>query len=107
MQDAVATIISFASIGIYIAFQMVVIGALYARVTGWKPSGSFQLGKAGFVVNCIALVYGITAVTNMVWPRLPGEPWYINYGMIFTSAIVLLTGAIYVILGKPHLVKNK
>jgi len=35
MQDAVATIISFAAIGIYIAFQMIVFAALVARTRGW------------------------------------------------------------------------
>ena len=30
LQDAIATIISFAAIGIYVAFQMIVVGALVA-----------------------------------------------------------------------------
>lgn len=102
LQDAVSTIISFASIGIYIAFQMVVIGALYARWKGWKPKGSFSLGKWGVFVNVIALIYGLAAVINMVWPRLPEEPWFINFGMLTTSGIVFLTGFIYLMIGKPH-----
>src|SRR5262249_13762740 len=39
--DALTVIVSFAVVGIYIAFQMVVGGALFARWRGWKPSGSF------------------------------------------------------------------
>ncbi|GBF49269.1 amino acid transporter [Leptospira ryugenii] len=103
LEDAVATIISFASIGIYIAFQMVVIGALFARWKGWKPQGSFQLGKWGLLVNLIALVYGLAAVINMVWPRASDSPWYVNYAMIVTSCIVLLTGLLYLVFKKPHL----
>ncbi|MCG6144794.1 amino acid permease [Leptospira bandrabouensis] len=103
LQDAVTTIISFASAGIYIAFQMVVIAALYARYQGWKPSGSFTLGKLGVWINVLALFYGVTAVANMVWPRTPEEPWYINYGMIFTTFIVISTGMLYLLIKKPHL----
>ncbi|TGM51451.1 APC family permease [Leptospira vanthielii] len=103
LQDAVTTIISFASAGIYIAFQMVVLAALYARYHGWKPKGSFTLGKLGVWINAIALFYGVTAVANMVWPRAPEEPWYINYGMIFTTFIVISSGILYLLLAKPHL----
>jgi hypothetical protein len=35
LQHAIATIISFAAIGIYISFQMIVLGALIARAKGW------------------------------------------------------------------------
>ncbi|MCW7490254.1 APC family permease [Leptospira meyeri] len=103
LQDAVTTIISFASAGIYVAFQMVVVAALYARSKGWKPSGSFRLGKLGFFINSLALFYGITAVANMIWPRTPEEPWYINYGMIFTSLVVICSGILYLFIAKPHL----
>jgi amino acid transporter len=101
LQDAVNTIISFAAIGIYIAFQMVVIAAFVARVRGWRPSGPFTLGKLGWPVNVAAMIYGMGAIVNMIWPRSPGDPWYSNYGMIFTSAIVLLTGIIHVLIKMP------
>lgn len=107
LQDAVNTIISFAAIGIYIAFQMVVAAALYARVAkGWKPAGRFTLGDAGFAVNVLALVYGTGAVVNMIWPRSPADPWYVNYAMLFTTAVVLAAGLAYLGLGKPHLKKG-
>ncbi|MCW7462819.1 APC family permease [Leptospira sp. 3 VSF25] len=106
LQDTVTTIISFASCGIYVAFQMVVFGALYARFKGWKPQGSFTLGKYGYGINVIAFVYGIIAVSNMVWPRSPDEPWFINYGMIFTSLVVVTTGLFYLFLAKPHIRKK-
>ncbi|MBM9547127.1 amino acid permease [Leptospira sp. 201903074] len=103
LQDAVTTIISFASAGIYIAFQMVILAALYARYHGWKPKGSFTLGKLGVWINAIALFYGVTAVANMVWPRTPEEPWFINYGMIFTTLVVISSGILYLLVAKPHL----
>ena len=79
------TIISFAAIGIYIAFQMVVLGAVFARLRGWIPAGKFTLGKYGWSINIAALLYGTGAVVNMLWPRAPGEAWYVNYAMMFTT----------------------
>jgi len=102
LQNAVSTIISFAAAGIYIAFQMVVLGALYARARGWKPAGPFTLGRWGLPVNVLALGYGIFAIINMLWPRSPQDPWYSNYGMMVTTAGVLVLGTLYMVLARPY-----
>ena len=102
LANAVATIISFASVGIYIAFQMLVLAALLARAKGWRPSGPFRLGGAGSLVNVIALAYGVGAIINMMWPRSPQDPWYSNYGMIVTTVSVVILGALYMLLGRPY-----
>jgi amino acid transporter len=102
LQDAVNTIISFAAIGIYVAFQMVVLGSVMARARGWVPSGKFTLGKWGWPINIAALIYGTGAVINMVWPRAPGAPWYVNYAMLFTTGVVLGTGLVYMTIARPH-----
>ena len=47
LANAIDTIISFAAVGIYIAFQMIVLAALMARVKGWRPAGAFTLGAWG------------------------------------------------------------
>ncbi|MNP26768.1 hypothetical protein D3C76_1196390 [compost metagenome] len=102
MADAVATIVGFAAIGIYVSFQLIVVAALIARAKGWLPSGQFSLGKWGLIVNVAALVYGVAAITNMVWPRTPDAPWYMNYSMILTTAVVLGAGLVYMLLAKPY-----
>jgi len=102
LQNAVNTIISFASAGIYIAFQMVVLAALIARARGWKPGGPFTLGRWGWPVNIIALSYGLFAIVDMIWPRNPQDPWYSNYGMIVTAAGVVLLGTLYMAAAKPY-----
>jgi hypothetical protein len=81
---------------------MVVVAALYARFRGWRPGGSFSLGKWGLPVNIVALIYGIGALLNLVWPRSPDQPWFVNYGMLVTIAGVLLTGFIYMAARKTH-----
>jgi amino acid transporter len=102
MADAVATIVGFAAIGIYVAFQLIVVAALIARAKGWRPNGQFTLGAWGLWVNLAALIYGVCAIVNMVWPRSPDAPWYINYSMILTTLVVMGAGLVYMLLGKPY-----
>lgn len=100
--EMIKTIIVFGSAGIYVAFQMIVLGALVARWKGWKPSGAFRLGVWAWPVNLAALAYGVLAIVNMVWPRTPQDPWYRNYGMLVGTAVVLASGAIYALLFRPY-----
>ncbi|HXA34710.1 MAG TPA: amino acid permease [Steroidobacteraceae bacterium] len=104
LQDAIATIISFAAVGIYIAFQMIVLGALIARAKGWRPSGPFTLGARGWLVNLLALGYGVGAIINILWPRpqTPEDPWYVVFGMLATTAGIVLLGGCYMALAKPY-----
>ncbi|MND97351.1 Putrescine importer PuuP [compost metagenome] len=102
LQDAVATIVGFAAIGIYLAFQMIVLAALYARARGWKPNGKFNLGRWGLLVNIGALVYGIGAIINMAWPRTPDAAWYINYSMVVSTVIVIGLGLLYMWIARPY-----
>lgn len=100
--DATAKIVSFASFGIYLGFQMVVLAALRARLKGWKPSGKYQLGKWGLPINIGALVYGVTAMINIAWPRTPNAPWYDNYIVLLSAAIVVGTGLIYMAIHRSY-----
>jgi amino acid transporter len=101
-QNAIATIVNSAIIGIYAAFQMIVLGALAARLRGWKPAGQFQLGAWGLPVNAIALAYGLGAILDMAWPRTPGAPWYMNYAMSVTWLAIIGLGALYMLAGRPY-----
>jgi amino acid transporter len=102
LEEMIKTIIVFGSAGIYVAFQMIVLGALVARAKGWKPSGAFRLGVWAWPVNLAALTYGLLAILNMVWPRTPQDPWYRNYGMIVGTVVVFATGLFYSVLFRPY-----
>ena len=95
MEHAITTIVSFAAVGIYLSFQMVVIAALIARARGWKPSGAFRLGKFAWPVNIAALVYGVLAIINMMWPRSG------DYNMIISCGIVIGLG-LFLMLAFKH-----
>jgi amino acid transporter len=102
LEEMIKTIIVFGSAGIYVAFQMIVVGALIARAKGWKPSGAFRLGVWAWPVNLAALAYGVLAIVNMVWPRTPQDPWYRNYGMIVGTMVVVASGLFYALLFRPY-----
>jgi amino acid transporter len=100
-EDALTKIISFAALGIYIAFQMVVLAALRARLKGWRLSGSFRLGAWALPVNVGALVYGVAAGLNLAWPRTPDVAWYDNWIVILSTAVVVVVGLVYMAVARP------
>ena len=101
-ENAVTKIISFAVLGIYLGFQMVVLAALRARFKGWRPAGAFTLGRWGFAVNAAALAYGVAAMVNLVWPRTPGAPWYDDYLTLLSGAVVVGTGLVLLAVLRPY-----
>jgi NhaP-type Na+/H+ or K+/H+ antiporter len=80
---------------------MIVLGALLARLRGWKPGGRFRLGAWGAGVNVIALAYGVGAIVDMAWPRSPDQPWYMNWSMSLTWIAIIGFGALYMLLARP------
>lgn len=101
-EDAITKIISFAALGIYIGFQMVVFAALRARLRGWVPSGKYTLGRWGLPVNVAALVYGVVAIVNMAWPRTPDAPWYDNWIVALSGVVVVGVGLVYMAVHPLH-----
>jgi amino acid transporter len=89
--DALLTqVTSFAVLGIYVAFQSVVLASLRQRVKG----------RAGFVINVVALVYGIAAMLLLAWPGRSGvfvNDWIVLIGL----GIVGGTGLLYLFLARP------
>jgi amino acid transporter len=99
----VARIITFAVVGIYISFQLVVLAALIARRRGWKPSGAFTLGSWGSIVNAAALVYGVAAIVILSDKTPPYGDGFIDRWLVPISAgIVALVGLAYLLLANPR-----
>ncbi|MEE6177949.1 APC family permease [Mycobacterium sp. 050134] len=90
-------LVNFNIIGFYIAFGVPVIGAALARLTGkWKP-GPFTLGRWGAPITYLASLWIVFETVNVAWPRTqPGQPWYINWASVLTTAVLGVIGvAIY------------
>lgn len=91
---------SFAILGIYVAFQMVVLAALRQRLRGWKPAGPFSLGALGMVVNIAALAYGVFAIVLLAKPD-SGGTFFQNYVVLIGLAVVLVSGLLYLFVARP------
>jgi len=75
-QPQIFTVItSIGIIMIYIAYLLVTIPMLLARLRGQWPRdeeatrGYFSLGRFGLVVNALAVGWGLFMATNLAWPR--------------------------------------
>jgi amino acid transporter len=98
--DQLPRITAFAVLGIYIAFQAVVLAALRQRLKGWRPAGNWNLGRYGFAVNVLALCYGIFAMVLLLKPGDTGsflDRWVVAEGL----AIILVTGLLYLMIARP------
>ncbi len=103
LQDAISTIISFAAVGIYISFQMIVLAALIARARGWRPAGPFTLGAWGLPVNVLALAYGVSAIgQHPLAAQARTTPWYVDWAMLVMTIGVVVLGGIYMVAAKPY-----
>jgi len=90
--NAYETLIAMATVGFYIAFAFPVFAALRARVLGrWEP-GVWNLGRFGVAVNVAAAAWLAFEIVNIAWPRLPGAPWYVEWGAVLMVAVVALAG---------------
>ena len=101
--SAVARIITFAVVGIYISF---VLAAIVARRRGWQPSGKFTLGPSGPLVNVVALAYGVTAIVilSIKTPHASGAGFFDRWLVPISAAVVAAVGLAYLFLAKPKAV---
>ena len=99
-------ITSIGIIMIYIAYLLVTVPMLLARVRGqWPPAdappGYFSLGRLGLPINVLAVVWGLFMSINLAWPRSSiynaTEPfhWYLKWGAVLFVGIVMVAGFAY------------
>ena len=101
---------SIGIIMIYVAYLLVTVPMLLARLRGKWPimgagqRGYFSLGKLGLLVNLIAVVWGVLMTINLAWPRREvynaTEPfhWYLQWGAVLFVGSVLFGGLAYYLL---------
>lgn len=103
VEGGLVKIVSFAALGIYIAFQMVVLAALRARIKGWKPQGEYTMGGFGMIVNIIALAYGLFAMYLLAKPYgVPEWSFIDNWIVLVSAVIVIVVGLIYMLIARPQ-----
>jgi amino acid transporter len=104
---AVGSLIAFGTAAIYVAFLLVALAALIARLRGsWRPSGRVRLGRAGTLINAGAVVWLGFETVNIAWPRAslapPGAPGYQVWAAPIVLAVIALVGLGYLVLARPQ-----
>ena len=104
---AVGSLIAFGTAAIYVAFLLVALAALVARVRGtWIPTGAIRLGRLGIAVNALAVAWLAFEVVNIAWPREslapPGAPVYQVWAAPIVLAAIALGGLAYLVVARPH-----
>ena len=104
---AVGSLIAFGTAAIYVAFLLIAFAALVARVRGtWVPGGVVSLGRAGVVVNTLAVAWLAFETVNIAWPREslapPGAPTYQVWAAPLVLALIATVGVVYLAVAKPH-----
>jgi amino acid transporter len=105
---AVGSLIAFGTAAIYVAFLLVALAALIARVRGtWTPAGSVRLGRrTGLAINVLAVVWLSFETVNIAWPRAslapPGAPAYQVWAAPIVLAVIAVAGLGYLAVARPH-----
>jgi amino acid transporter len=106
----VAVIVSVSVALIYMAYLMITLPMLRARLRGeWTvPEGRFSLGRWGLPINVLAIVWGFGMAVNLSWPRVeifnPTDPqhWYLRFGAWLVIGVAIVAGLAYYHLVQRH-----
>ncbi|MGA9312555.1 MAG: amino acid permease, partial [Pseudonocardiaceae bacterium] len=108
---AFAAVTSTSVVIVYLAYLLVTVPALGARLGRRLPPkqpGGFSLGRWGLGVNLFAVAYGVAMMVNIAWPRQAvydpaGTSWVLQYlALLFVAALVVVGAAVHRVLrGAP------
>jgi amino acid transporter len=103
--NALFLLVSFAVSGIYLAFLLVVLAALIARLRGWQPQGAFKLGAWAIPVMVAGVLWLGIMLVDILLPSGLTSPRgaLFNYDWITLAVVVIILaiGAVYFVLGRP------
>ncbi|MGB3482330.1 MAG: amino acid permease [Mycobacterium sp.] len=92
--DVYSVLVTFTAGGYYLAFLFPLVTGLISRLRGtWEP-GPWNLGRFSTLVATIAVLWAGFAFINIIWPRQPTEPWYINWAFFVAMGAILALGAL-------------
>ena len=65
-----------------------------------------RLGRAGLIVNALAVAWLGFETVNIAWPREslapPGAPWYQVWAAPLVLALIAVVGVSYLLIAKPQ-----
>lgn len=104
--NALTLLVSFGVSGIYLSFLLTVIGSMVARARGWRPAGTFRLGRWGWPVSILGAAYLALMLLNIVWPSGLASPrgslFNFDWITLMVMVVLLLIGGVYFVLARPY-----
>jgi amino acid transporter len=96
---AVGSLIAFGTAAIYVSFLMTASAALVARLRGtWS-------GRAGLLINALAVAWLAFETVNIAWPRKSlapaGAPFYQVWAAPIVLAVIGTLGVLYLLVARP------
>lgn len=79
------------------AYVLSIFCILFKRIRGQPiPKARWTLGKAGFPVNCVALIYGTWSLFWSLWPeRYHITAWSFNWALIVFVILMSVSALLY------------
>jgi amino acid transporter len=104
--NAVGSLIAFGTAAIYVSFLMTASAALIARLRGsWRPAGQVRIGRAGTIVNVLAVAWLAFETVNIAWPREalapPDAPFYQVWAAPIVLGVIAVLGVAYLVVARP------
>ncbi|QHC72446.1 amino acid permease [Rathayibacter sp. VKM Ac-2805] len=96
---------SVAVILIYLAYLLVTVPLLIARLRGRWPAaapGRFSLGRAGLPVNVVAVLWGAAMTVDLAWPRVEVYGEELRWSAVVVIAAVVGIGLAWFLLRGRH-----
>ncbi len=101
--NALVSLVSFGTSGIYLSFLLTVVGVMIARRRGWVPEGKFTLGKWAWPVYIIGAAYLLVILVDIVAPTGLSSPrafMNLDWITLVVMMIVLIVGAVFFLLSR-------
>jgi amino acid transporter len=101
--NALVSLVSFGTSGIYLSFFLTVLGAGIARARGWIPEGKFQLGRWAWPVIIVGGLYLLVMFINMVAPTgltSPRGSFNLDWITLLVMVVVFIVGVIVFFLSR-------
>jgi amino acid transporter len=101
-EEVFTTLLSISVVGFFISYAFPVISQWALHRKGAYRPGPFTLGRWSKPATVIASIWIVFETINVWWPRSPDLPWWQNYGVFVTTAIVAALGVIAYVLAPRH-----
>ena len=100
------SLIAFGTAAIYVAFLLIALAALIARLRGTWRRRARPARPRGLVVNALAVAWLAFETVNIAWPREslapPGAPFYQVWAAPLVLAVIAVAGLAYLVIARPH-----